>query len=151
MKKIKIKKKFSGSKSGNKTNENIQSSFNSNDSNTSEKTSKTVENTIRIAGHGAKQKIAIYARVSTPNQEKEDTVKSQIKAIENYLAEQKIKVLPENIYADVGFSGSTLARPSLDKLRDAIVAYEFEKVFIHDPDRLARSYVHQVILIVYVK
>jgi len=146
-KKLKIKKTFSGPKSGNKTNKYIQSSFKPNGDCRINKISEATGNTTGSTGNAERQRIAIYARVSTANQGKEDTVKSQIKAIQDHLTDKKIKVAPEHVYVDEGFSGSTLARPSLDKLRDAIAAYEYEKVFIYDPDRLARSYVYQVILI----
>ena len=147
MKNHKIKKTLSRSKAGNKINKNVQSSFGRSsscaDSKTKEITNKTTESS-RIA---RTSEIAIYARVSTTHQEKEDTVKSQIMAIETQLTKKNIKVFPEHIYIDEGFSGSTLIRPALDKLRDGILAYQYEKVFIYDPDRLARNYVHQVILI----
>ena len=147
IKKLKIKKTLSRPQSGIKTNENIQSSFKPGNDSRINQTGEIGSDTAGFAGDTEQRRIAIYARVSTANQEKEDTVKSQIKAIEDHLAERKIKVSPDHIYIDEGFSGSTLARPSLDKLRDGIVACEYEKVYIYDPDRLARSYVHQVILI----
>ncbi len=146
-KKHRIKKTISGSKSGRKINKNIQASLETTDNCKQGKTGKNIGNAAGTARHNNDKRIAAYARVSTKNQEKEDTVKSQIKAIETFLSKQKIKIIPESVYVDEGFSGSTLARPSLDKLRDAVAAYEHEKVFIFDPDRLARSYVHQVILI----
>ncbi len=145
-KKLKIKKRLSRPKSGNKIVEGVQSSSKPCNICVTEKAGGIIGDTTGIARHGKVQRIAVYARVSTKKQEKDDTVKSQIKAIENHLTEQKIKVPAEHVYIDEGFSGSTLARPSLDKLRDSVAAKEYEKVFIYDPDRLARSYVHQIIL-----
>jgi site-specific DNA recombinase len=40
-----------------------------------------------------------------------------------------------------------LARPALDRLRDNAMQKLFEAVLIHAPDRLARTYVHQEVLI----
>ena len=147
IKKIKIKKTLSSPESGNKISENIQPSFIPNDSCRINQASEATGSTTGFTWNASRQRIAIYARVSTANQEKEDTVKSQIKAIEDRLAEQKIKVDRDHVYVDEGFSGSTLARPTIDKLSDAILDCEYERVYIYDPDRLARSYVHQVILI----
>jgi len=110
-KKLKIKKSFSGPKSGNKTNKYIQSSFKPNGDCRINKISEASGNTTGSTGNAERQRIAIYARVSTANQEKDDTVKSQIKAIQDHLANKKIKVTPEHVYVDEGFSGSTLARP----------------------------------------
>src|SRR3990172_11622662 len=51
------------------------------------------------------------------------------------------------IYRDDGYSGATLNRPGLDRLRDQAGMAAFELVLITEPDRLARKYVHQVLLI----
>src|SRR6185436_9538906 len=53
----------------------------------------------------------------------------------------------EHIFCDDGRSGATLNRPGLDKLRDAIRWGEIAQVLLTDPDRLARNYVHQMILL----
>ena len=47
---------------------------------------------------------------------------------------------------DDGYSGSYLDRPALDRLRDLAREHTIELVYIHSPDRLARRYVHQVLL-----
>ncbi len=53
----------------------------------------------------------------------------------------------EHVFIDDGFSGSTLVRPGLDGLRDAIAMNSYDRVVVYDPDRLARSYVYQMLLL----
>src|SRR5438876_194762 len=90
-------------------------------------------------------KVAIYARVSTEKQEQEHTIQSQIEELERYAKTNGHTVFDRHI--DEGWSGSVLARPGLDKLRDDASKKLFAAVLIHSPDRLARNYVHQEILI----
>src|SRR3954467_12228474 len=45
-----------------------------------------------------------------------------------------------------GVSGSTLLRPELERLRDAAYADSFDRLYVHSPDRLARNYAHQFVL-----
>lgn len=93
------------------------------------------------------ERAALYARVSTARQEQEKTIQSQIEAIEHACAAVGIEVTPEARYVDEGFSGSRLDRPALDALRDAAADGLLDKVFIYCPDRLARSYVHQQVIL----
>ena len=96
---------------------------------------------------GQAEKVAVYARVSTQLQEKEDTVKSQLSAIEEHLNNSIGPLAQDNIFVDEGYSGSTLVRPALDKLRDGVAEGLYETVVVYDPDRLARSYVYQMLLL----
>ena len=84
---------------------------------------------------------AIYARVSTDLQEREQTVQSQLEALRTYLKERGYVLIAE--YVDEGYSGATLDRPGLDRLRDALRAEEMDVVVFHSPDRLARKAVYQ--------
>jgi site-specific DNA recombinase len=90
-------------------------------------------------------KVAIYARVSTEKQEEQKTIESQIAEVKA-LIEQNGDTLFET-YRDEGYSGTILARPSLDRLRDEVRKQSFEKVYIHSPDRLARKYAYQVLIL----
>ena len=54
---------------------------------------------------------------------------------------------PEHIFTDQGHSGARLDRPGLDRLRDAAAAGEFDVIAVYSPDRLARRYVYQVLLL----
>ena len=90
---------------------------------------------------------ALYARVSTSQQEKMDTIESQLATLQAYVASQEYTLFPEHIFLDNGVSGSRLDRPALDRLRDQARLGEFEAVIILSPDRLARSYPHQWVLL----
>ena len=61
--------------------------------------------------------VALYARVSTSQQEKTDTIESQLEALQAYVATYDHTVLPEHLFLDNGVSGSRLDRPALDRLR----------------------------------
>jgi site-specific DNA recombinase len=91
--------------------------------------------------------VALYARVSTSQQEKTDTIESQLAALHAYVAAHDHTVLPEHIFLDNGVSGSRLDRPALDRLRDQARFGDFEAVIILSPDRLARRYPHQWLLL----
>jgi site-specific DNA recombinase len=92
-------------------------------------------------------KVAVYARVSTSKQELEQTIESQLESLKEYVNNEDFELDKKHIYADEGYSGSKLERPGLDALRDGASDGEFQKVIIYSPDRLARSYAYQVIVI----
>lgn len=85
-------------------------------------------------------RVAIYARVSTEEQKDGRTIDSQISELVRH-AEAKTWMVVE-IYKDEGWSGSLLARPGLDRLRDDAFSRRFAKVLVNDVDRLARDVSH---------
>ena len=91
--------------------------------------------------------VAIYARVSTERQERDQTVESQITALKAWVDQHSYTLDPQHVYVDEGYSGSRLDRPALDRLRDAAQSGEFELVAVLSPDRLARKYAYQVVLL----
>jgi site-specific DNA recombinase len=92
-------------------------------------------------------RIAVYVRVSTSHQTQTQTIEQQLERLRTHSAAQGWQLADENIFRDDGFSGSTLNRPGLDRLRDRAGAGELDLVLLTAPDRLARKYVHQVLLI----
>ena len=54
---------------------------------------------------------------------------------------------PERQFVDDGHSGATLVRPALDRLRDLVMTGAIDRIYVHSPDRLARSYAYQVLLV----
>ena len=92
-------------------------------------------------------KIAIYVRVSTQRQAQTQTIEQQIERLKAHIVSQGWLLEPEQVYRDDGYSGGKLNRPGLDSLRDHARLAEFERVLITAPDRLARNYVQQVLLI----
>jgi site-specific DNA recombinase len=93
-----------------------------------------------------KKKAAIYARVSSQKQKDDCTIDSQVTALIAYAKEHEYSVLDNWVFLDEGVSGSILQRPALDMLRDLIRVEALEAVLIYSPDRLSRSYPHQLIL-----
>jgi site-specific DNA recombinase len=53
----------------------------------------------------------------------------------------------DDIFRDDGYSGASLNRPGLDQLRDRVSRTCLERVLITSPDRLARRFVHQILII----
>ena len=93
------------------------------------------------------QRAALYARVSTELQEREQTIQSQVAAITRYADQQGFRHTPALTYTDEGYSGTWLDRPALDELRDHAREGRFDVVVVLCPDRLARRYAYQVLLI----
>jgi site-specific DNA recombinase len=92
--------------------------------------------------------IALYVRVSTNHQQQTQTIEQQIERLQAHVAgHPDWHLSEEHIYRDDGYSGAKLDRPGLDRLRDHAALADFEQVLITAPDRLARNYVHQVLLI----
>jgi site-specific DNA recombinase len=90
-------------------------------------------------------KAALYARVSTERQAERGTIGSQTEALRAHVAAAGDELAAE--YCDDGHSGARLDRPGLDALRDAAEAGLFEVVWCLSPDRLARSYAYQVLIL----
>ena len=90
-------------------------------------------------------RVAIYARVSTESQEARGTIGSQVEVLRKRVAEEGHELVAE--YCDDGFSGAKLDRPGLDALRDAAEAGQLDTVWCLSPDRLARMYAYQVIVV----
>jgi site-specific DNA recombinase len=91
--------------------------------------------------------VALYARVSSQRQADELTIQSQIAALRQRIEEDGSRVDDERCFLDEGYSGSTLVRPALERLRDLIHCGGVDRVYVHSPDRLSRRYVHQVLLL----
>lgn len=91
--------------------------------------------------------VAIYARVSTRHQERDQTIDSQITALRAWADEHAHELRPEHVFTDPAHSGGQLDRPGLDRLRDAAAGGAFDAVAVYSPDRLARRYIHQALLL----
>ena len=92
-------------------------------------------------------RVAIYARVSGEQQAKEDTIASQLEAVSQRIAGDALECDPELRFVDDGYSGSVLARPGLERLRDQAAAGAIDRLYLLDPDRLSRKYAYQVLLL----
>ena len=92
-------------------------------------------------------RIALYARVSSERQAQLATIESQLCALRERARLDGCVLLPTDEYVDNGCSGSTLRRPALERLRDRLAAGEIDTIYVYTPDRLARRYAHQVLLL----
>ena len=91
-------------------------------------------------------RIAVYARVSS-EQQGDSTIASQMAALEARVSADGLALLPGHRFADDGYSGATLVRPALERLRDLAASGALDRVHVHSPDRLARRYAYQVLLV----
>jgi site-specific DNA recombinase len=90
---------------------------------------------------------AVYARVSTERQERQQTIDSQIAALSVWAAEAGHVLEARHIFRDEGYSGARLDRPGLDALRDCVRDGEIDIVAVLSPDRLARKYAYQALVL----
>ena len=88
--------------------------------------------------------VALSARVSSEQQAQAQTIDSQLAALRERIASDGGLLSPEHEFVDAGYSGSTLIRPALERLRDTVAAGEVARVYGYRPDRLARKYADQV-------
>ena len=91
--------------------------------------------------------VALYARVSSERQERQGTIASQLDALMRWAREQDHDVVDAYVCVDDGYSGARLDRPGLDRLRDGAEAEAFEAALVLCPDRLARKYAYQVLIL----
>jgi site-specific DNA recombinase len=92
--------------------------------------------------------VALSGRVSTTRQQQSQTTEQQIARLQDSVAPQPDwHLAEEHLYRDDGYSGAKLNRPGLDRLRDQAAFAAFERVLITTPDRLARNFAHQPLLI----
>jgi len=92
-------------------------------------------------------RVAIYVRVSTQRQAQTQTIEQQLDRLRVSIEEHGWTLLDHHIFRDDGYSGASLRRPGLDRLRDVVAAGEVDRVILTAPDRRARNYVHQVLLL----
>ena len=90
---------------------------------------------------------AIYVRVSTQRQAQTQTIDQQLERLQAVVAERGWELPDGHVFRDDGYSGAYLRRPGLDRLRDQAALARLDVILITDPDRLARNYVHQVLLL----
>ena len=90
--------------------------------------------------------IALYARVSSEQQNRRGTIESQIAALKERISADGAQIVEDMCFVDAGVSGATLIRPQLERLRDCAALGVIGQLYILSPDRLARKYAHQALL-----
>src|SRR3954451_7192161 len=101
----------------------------------------------RVLPRRAAMRVAAYARVSTQRQAQAQTTEQQLERLRAHAATRGWALPSECIFRDDGCSGAALRRPGLDRLRDAAAGARLDRILITAPDRLARNFVHQVLLV----
>ncbi|MGH9304756.1 MAG: recombinase family protein, partial [Acidimicrobiales bacterium] len=89
---------------------------------------------------------AIYARVSSARQKEDQTIASQTAALHELAERSGLEVPADWVFEDEGYSGATLIRPALERLRDLAAQVPIDVVLCYSPDRLARRYAYQALL-----
>src|SRR6059036_3933695 len=89
----------------------------------------------------------IYARVSSEQQREENTIASQTASLIEFAKSHDLEVPKEWVFEDAGYSGATLERPGLERVRDLAAEGQIQVVLAYSPDRLSRKYAYQILLI----
>jgi site-specific DNA recombinase len=92
-------------------------------------------------------RVGLYARVSSEAQKENETIASQVAALEERIRGDGQVLSADLRFLDEAFSGSTLVRPALERLRDMAARGGLDRLYVHKPDRLARNYAYQFLLI----
>jgi site-specific DNA recombinase len=90
---------------------------------------------------------AIYARVSSARQKEAETIRSQTAALRSHADGLGLDVPEQWAFEDDGHSGASLVRPALERLRDLVCQVPVDVLLVYSPDRLARKYAYQALLI----
>ena len=91
--------------------------------------------------------VAGYVRVSSRSQARAQTIDQQIDRLRAHAAARGWSLAQEHVVRDDGHSGASLRRRGLDRLRDVAAGARLDRILITAPDRLARNYVHQALLV----
>ena len=90
---------------------------------------------------------ALYARVSSDQQKHDNTITSQTAALLNFASSHDYHVPEDLVFQDEGYSGASLERSGLERVRDLAAEGRLDAALVHAPDRLSRNYAYQVLLI----
>ena len=73
---------------------------------------------------------AIYARVSSDQQAEAGTIASQVDALKEKVAQDGLTLDDEVLFLDDGYSGATIARPALERMRDLAATGAIDRVYV---------------------
>jgi len=91
--------------------------------------------------------VRLSYRASSARQKKDDTIASQTAALRAHAGQLGVELAEEWVFEDEGHSGATLIRPALERLRDVVAGVGVDVVLCYSPDRLARKFAYQALLI----
>ncbi len=96
-------------------------------------------------GHGPTNRAILYARVSTDEQARSGfSLAQQLERLRDHAAHEGYEVIEE--VRDAGYSGASLGRPGMDRVRDLVSAGGISVVLAQDRDRFAREPAHVYLL-----
>ena len=90
---------------------------------------------------------ALYARVSSERRAEQGTIASQVEALRQRIQADGLGVDEERCFIDDGYGGATVIRPALERLRDQAANGAVDRLYVHSPDRLARHFGYQFLLL----
>jgi site-specific DNA recombinase len=90
---------------------------------------------------------AIYVRIASKWESDADVIASQVRALRARASQDTIALVEDLCFIDGGYSGASLVRPALTRLRNAAAAGTLDRLYVQSPDRLARTYVYQALLL----
>jgi site-specific DNA recombinase len=76
-------------------------------------------------------RVALYARVSSKSPDREESIDSQVAALDEFAQQKGYAYKSSDVYLDPGYSGQTFARPGLDALRDAVWEGRYDCILIY--------------------
>ena len=76
---------------------------------------------------------AIYARVSSDKQREERTIASQTAALIGFARSRGYQVPTEWVFEDEGYSGASLVRPGLERIRDLAAESQSRRCWFMHP------------------
>jgi site-specific DNA recombinase len=82
--------------------------------------------------------VALYARVSSEQQAEAKTIASQIDEIRTRIVTDGFELPAVLEFVDEGYSGATVVRSALERLRDVAATGGIDRLYVHCPDRFAR-------------
>jgi site-specific DNA recombinase len=91
--------------------------------------------------------VALYARVSSEQQAEAKTIESQIADLQARIKADGFELTNALSFVDDGYSGASMVRPALERLRDVAAAGGMDRLYVHCPDRFARNYAYQVLVL----
>ncbi len=75
--------------------------------------------------------VAFYARISSNQQSEAKTIESQVADLRNRILSTGMTLCAELEFLDNGYSGATLIRPALERLRDVAAAGGIDQLYVH--------------------
>ena len=90
---------------------------------------------------------AIYVRIASKRESDAHMIASQVSALRTRASQDTIPLVEDLCFIDGGYSGASLVRPALTRLRNAAAAGTLDRLYVQSPDRLVRTDVYQALLL----